>query len=84
MIEIKRRPPEPPRYSDPEEQLAGKCMTCGATVACLRRDARGPAARPEPGAWLDVPSAPCPACGARVLVMPAPEFRRAAPAENPG
>lgn len=78
MIELKRQPPEPPRYSDPEEELAGKCMTCLTVVGCLRRDAARPAKETELGTWGDVLSTECPQCGARVFVMPAGEFRKVA------
>lgn len=85
MIEVKRPPPEPPRYSDPEEPLAGKCMTCGTVVGCLRMDAKAGTDRSAPGqwdnsgglgSWSDLISAECPNCGARVFVMPAVEFQK--------
>lgn len=79
--QLKRDPPAP-RYVDPEEPLAGKCMTCTTVVGCLRKDASG-GPRPwggtsEPGAWKDLLSTECPNCKARVFVMAAEEFRRTA------
>ena len=59
---------------DPEEPLAGKCMTCKTVVACLRRDTDPKGERLELGVWGDLVSAECPGCGARVFVMPAAEF----------
>lgn len=76
MIEIKRPPPEPPRYSDPEELLAGKCMSCSTVVNCLRKDAVQRKDNHEPGTWSDLVSAECPKCGARVFVMTAVEFAK--------
>lgn len=69
--------PEPPRYSDPEEVLAGKCMTCRTVVSCLRMDARK-GKETELGTWGDLLATGCPSCGARVFVMPAEEFRKIA------
>ena len=74
MIEIKREQPVP-RYSDPEEPLAGRCMTCKTVVGCLRMDAV-PGGRAELGAWNDLLAAGCPRCGARVFLMPAKEFEK--------
>lgn len=75
-----KRDPVPPRYSDPEELLAGKCMTCGTVVSCLRRDAVKRADGKELGAWGDLLSVECPGhgrhCGARVFLMSATEFQR--------
>ena len=70
--QLKRELP-PSRYSDPEEPLAGKCMTCKTVVSCLRRDTAR-SGKPELGVWGDLVSAECPSCGARVFVMPAAEF----------
>lgn len=70
--------PQPPRYSDPEEPLAGKCASCGAVIQCLRMDARPPSGKPEPGVWGDLPCAECPACGAKTFLMPAADFRAVA------
>ena len=83
MIELNRPPPELPRYSDPEEPMAGKCMTCGTVVGCLRRDAVRKGKATEPGTWGDLLSIGCPGCGARVFVMPAGDFHKIA-AGNPG
>ena len=69
------------RYLDPEEPLAGKCMTCKTAVGCLRRDAESKAPTygaivQELGRWSDLLSTGCPQCGARVFLMSALEFRK--------
>jgi len=81
--------PEPPRYADLDEVLAGRCMTCKTTVSCLRRDAVPGSKQPELGTWADLLSAECPNCQARVFVMNAAEFAKVvgpktvpAPVEN--
>lgn len=77
-----QRRPEAPRYQNPDEPLAGKCLTCGKVVGCLRRDAiieSGGAfggRSMAPGVWSDLPSTGCPDCGARVFVMPMAEFQK--------
>ena len=74
--QLKRVPPFP-RYTDPEEVLAGKCLTCKAVVSCLRRDARPPSNKPGGlGTWDDLPCTGCPSCGAKVFLMSAQEFRK--------
>lgn len=72
------------RYLDPEEPLAGRCMTCKNVVMCLCRDvdaSRRGVHRPwgvvyEPGTWADLLSVECPCCEARVFVMSAGEFEK--------
>lgn len=76
MIKLIKPDPPPPRYRDPDEPLAGKCMTCGTIVSCTLQDTqlpRGQFAEKKDyiGAWVDLVSAECPKCGARTFVMPA-------------
>ena len=72
--QLKRKPPEP-RYLDPEEPLAGKCMTCQTIVSCVRREVALPTGKQELGTWGDLLSVECPKCKARVFVMKAAEFQ---------
>lgn len=72
-------PQKDSRYTDPEEALAGRCLTCGTVVSCLRKDATKGAA--ELGAWGDLLSTECQGqigrklCRARVFLMSATELR---------
>lgn len=72
--QLKREPP-PSRYLNPDEPLAGKCMTCGTIVRCLRRDTDHGRKKPQLGTWDDLLSVECPGCRARVFVMLSTEFR---------
>lgn len=82
-------PREDRRYTDPDEPLVGRCLTCGTVVTCLRRDARKGSGT-EPGAWGDLLGTECPGkaggkpCRARVFIMPAAEFRRVVEAARAG
>ena len=69
-----KREPVPPRYSDPDEPLAGKCASCKTVVSCFRRDARPGSGKQEFGNWNDLISTECPNCKAKVFLMPAVEF----------
>lgn len=70
------------RYTDPDESLAGKCLTCGTIVGCLRRDAVSRRGVQDLGAWGDLLSTECPGtvkgklCGARVFLMSAVNFQK--------
>ena len=75
------RKPDVSRYIDSDQPLAGKCMSCGKSMGCLRMDAESESngygkTFHEPGVWTDLLSAECPNCGARVFVMGAEEFRK--------
>jgi len=80
-----RKPPES-RYLDPEERLAGKCMTCRTIVGCFRREAAPPGSAKGLGAWGDLWSTECAECKARVFLMPVLEFQKTVglvPEKNP-
>lgn len=72
------------RYRDPEETLAGRCLTCGTIVKCHRRDAVKALNKGEFGAWGDLLSAECPGtiggklCRARVFLLTVKDFLAAA------
>jgi endogenous inhibitor of DNA gyrase (YacG/DUF329 family) len=64
------RRPEPPE--NPEDQMQGRCATCGRVVETVRGDARAPLA-PSPvgeesGFWKDLWTAECPNCQARIYL----------------
>lgn len=74
MIPVLNPAPVTPRYSDPDESLMGRCMTCKAVIRCVRSNAQAPSDKLQLGAWNDLLSAECPSCGARVFVMAEADF----------